>query len=225
MKPRTLRNSLFFLLLLACVSCNSIFWKNDPLLIVRDDACEAPCWQGITPGVTTFDEAKMLAQNVAINISDNEVVVPEKITINYNMPYLVVSFEKPSVAVDVYVDDQNVVKWIIFNFARKNRPELGELIQIFGEPEKIGLCHRYFEIRQATVHVSYPQIDMFFGRKLSIDGEKFSVPYSLETPIDYLLYRASPEIPPLDFTFPWAESGVLEFSPAECNPASPCCQQ
>ncbi|HNS38456.1 MAG TPA: hypothetical protein PKM01_11785, partial [Anaerolineaceae bacterium] len=137
MKPRTLRNSLFFLLLLACVSCNSIFWKNDPLLIVRDDACEAPCWQGITPGVTTFDEAKILAQNVTINISDNEAVLPEKITINYDMPYLVVRFGKPSVGVRIEFDEQNIVDRISFNFDRKHRPELGEVIQIFGEPESI----------------------------------------------------------------------------------------
>ena len=167
----------------------------------------------------------MLAQNVAINISDNEVVVPEKITINYDMPYLVVRFGKPSVAVKIDVDEQNIVESIKFDFERKNRPELGEVIQIFGEPESIDLCHDYFEIRRVFVAVSYPQIEIVFERRLPIDGEKFSVPYSLETPIDYLLYRASPEIPFGDFLFPWAESGVLEFSPAECNPASPCCQQ
>ena len=226
MKPRTLRNGLFFLLLLACVSCNSIFWKNDPLLIVRDDACEAPCWQGITPGVTTFDEAKILAQNVAINISENEVVLPDDVlVVNSSSHPLVVSFDKQSIYVEVEFDEQNIVDGIFFNFDRKHRPELGEVIQIFGEPESIDLCHDYFEIRRVFVAVSYPQIEIVFERRLPIDGEKFSVPYSLETPIDYLLYRASPEILFGDFSFPWAESGVLEFSPAECNPASPCCQQ
>jgi hypothetical protein len=225
MKPRTLRNSLFFLLLLACVSCNSIFWKNDPLLIVRDDACEAPCWQGITPGVTTFDEAKILAQNVAINISDNEVVLPEKITINYDMPYLVVRFGKPSVAVIIDVDEQNIVESIKFDFERKNRPELGEVIQIFGEPESIDLCHIYFEIRRVRVAVSYPQIEIVFEKRLPIDGDTFTVPYSLITLVDYVRYRAPSEISIQDFTFPWAEKGILEFSPEECNPASSCCQQ
>ncbi|HNS38457.1 MAG TPA: hypothetical protein PKM01_11790 [Anaerolineaceae bacterium] len=223
MKPRTLRNSLFFLLLLACVSCNSIFWKNDPLLIVRDDACEAPCWQGITPGVTTFDEAKILAQNITINISENEVVLPDDVfVVDSSSHPLVVSFDKQSIYVEVEFDDQNIVDRIFFNFDRKHRPGLGEVIQIFGEPESIGLCHQYFEVRRVFVITSYPQIGLFFERRLPIDGDTFRVSYSLRTRVDYLLYRASPEKRSLDFTFPWAQSGILEFSPEERNPASNC---
>ena len=225
MKPRTLRNSLFFLLLLTCVSCNSIFWKNDPLLIVRDDACEAPCWQGITPGITTFDEAKILAQNVAINISDNEVVLPDDVrVVDAGSHFLTINFEKQSVSVRIEFDEQNIVDSISFYFDWNHRPELGEIIQILGEPESIGLCHDLFEIRRAIVHVSYPQVDMQFIRKLPINGDTFTVPYSLKTRIDYLLYRASSETLIQDFTFPWAEKGVLEFSPEKCNPESDCCK-
>jgi len=226
MKPRTLRNSLFLLLLLTCVSCNSLFWKNDPLLIVRDDACEAPCWQGITPGVTTFDEAKILAQNVTINISDNEVVLPDDVfVVDSSYHPLVVSFDKQSIYVRVEFDEQNIVERISFYFDRNHRPELGEIIQILGEPESIGLCHDLFEVRRVFVSVSYPHIDCVFERRLPIDGDTFWVSYSSGSRVDYLIYRASPEIPIEDFRFPWAEKGILEFSPAECNPASPCCQQ
>ncbi len=225
MKTATCRKGFILFLLLVCASCHSVSWKNNPLVIVSDRECEAPCWQGITPGVTTFDEAKILAQNITINISENEVLLPDDVrVVDASSHFLTINFEKQSVAVRVEVDEQNIVDRISFYFDRKHRPELGEIIQILGEPESIGLCHDLFEIRRAIVHVSYPLVDMQFIRKLPINGDTFTVSYSLKTRIDYLLYRASSETLIQDFTFPWAEKGVLEFSPEKCNPESDCCK-
>ena len=46
--------SLIFILSLS--SCGIFIPEDDLMKIVESDICKAPCWQGITPGVTTKDE-------------------------------------------------------------------------------------------------------------------------------------------------------------------------
>jgi len=224
MKTATCCKGFILFLLLVCASCHSVSWKNNPLVIVSDRECEAPCWQGMTPGITNFEEAQQLAENVMIKISEDEVILPDKIIVSENKSFLVVRFNTPPISARVEFDQEGIVEGITFRFERKSRPEIGEIIQIFGNPDSITLSHHYFEIRRVFVTLWYPHIGVYFIKKLPITGETFKVPYSLKTRVDYLVYRASPQIPIREFSFPWAEKGVLEFSPEKCNPESDCCK-
>jgi hypothetical protein len=124
-----------FLLLL--IGCDPV---HIPQTIFSDDVCSAPCWNGITPGITSQNEALLL-------LSDMEEVSQISISVNtYEPEYLdtfniIISFglinpPNNNSTGRLFIIN-NTVEMI--SFTHDLNFTLAEAIELFGEPESVSI--------------------------------------------------------------------------------------
>ena len=213
MQKRTLWVIGFCLSLLALSACT---WVGQPAAleeVISSADCTAPCWRGITPGVTTFAEAQTLVQ--AMQDPASGAPMPAYVGVIETAQTLLVYFDQPEVNVDLHADSQGLISDISFNFEALKPGQqfkLGEMIARFGEPDALHVCHEQAEVRRAVVRVVYPQIEMTFEQELPSDETTFSVAYTKNTRLNTLTYYAPRQIPGCDFSAPWAGYGEVSFS-------------
>jgi hypothetical protein len=105
-------------------------YLNDQSLLT-DQPCAAPCFQGITPGVTTFADAVALLQN---NAAFTNVQSREKTDQNPPVVQWSTAGNQPCCQL-VANPDTNIVESIFINVAPSMN--LGQVIEKYGEPEYV----------------------------------------------------------------------------------------
>lgn len=99
---------------------------NDTSLIAEDAPCEAPCWQGITPGETSWNEAQTILEDLpmATNLDVQATRNDERL----------VNFEARDgrQCCRVYAEDGETVTDILTLLAPQMT--LGQVIEVHGEP-------------------------------------------------------------------------------------------
>lgn len=225
MKKKFAYISLLILLLISISlsSCSLRIEKVNPLEVIDSGDCSAPCWRGIIPGVTTLDEAWVIAQSMleVINSTENAPISIEK---DGKGEYIIIYFDKISVTFSA--DSLGVVEEgdFYFHLLRElEKPTMGDLLSIYGEPESIEICHELMEMRRAIVYIYYPQMYLLFDQTLPIEGDDYSVSVNKNTHIDtILLLPRAHERPVYDFSFSWTGYGDVVIEPAKRNEGSIC---
>lgn len=222
MRKKLLR-PLVFIIMLAISSCSINSDKNDPLHVIDSEGCSAPCWRGIKPGVTTLDEAWIIAQQM-VQASNTNEVVPTEIKKNAADRYIIIYFGKTSLT--FYADSQGVIEEGEFYFhllRHSEKPKLDDLLSVYGEPDSIEICHDLMEIRRAIVYIYYSQMYFLFEQSLPLYGDSFDVPIEKNTRIEYItLLPQTYERPVYDFSFKWTGYGGVSITPVQATPGSIC---
>lgn len=208
MKNKVLIYLCFLALILVTSSCTLRQTAKDPLTILTMKTCEPPCWQGITPGITTKEEARTLIHNMKFLPDRPDLLIPD-----FNEIYWVntgsFDFREPNIWVEIRADEQDIVDYIVFNFASNNRPKLGDCTDLLGEPQFIGMSTgrggAYFRL-------IYPYTEILYSRSMAFRPDPVRMPYSSSTRIGTIVYRSDQVNPTdLDFIFPWNEKAILQF--------------
>jgi hypothetical protein len=212
MKNKILIHLFLLTMILVTSSCTPTKIEEDPLTILAIKTCEPPCWQGITPGVTNFDEAISFVQQISIVSKNTDMLVPDDIFSN-NEFGVSFYFTEPQIKVQILVNDQEIVDYIKFTFADRNRPRLGDCVILYGEPQFIGLSiNRGLEFTESRFQIKYPQITLGFFRDMIFRPKLVKIPYSSFTHIKSITYFSRLIEPTnYDYIFPWKKNGVLEY--------------
>jgi len=202
--------SLCVILILS--SCTPTKIEKDPLTILAMKTCEPPCWQGITPGVTTFAEAKTLIKQIIIFPERPNILAPSNIYKD-GVTRADVDFLEPNVEVNIYADEESIVDYIIFKFTDKHPLHLGDCIELYGEPQFIGLSIiKGLRFTYNQIQVAYPNIGVNFYTDMPRWTDLVKIPYSSSTKISTIVYSSEPiERSDFDFIFPWNEEAILQF--------------
>lgn len=108
--------------------------RDDALLndtsLISGDPCEAPCWNNITPGETSWRDALIIVEDDPRLVNVEVVEDPESDAqlINFNAP------EGPQCC-RVFSDDGETISAVLLLLAPEMR--LGQVIDKFGEPQYI----------------------------------------------------------------------------------------
>jgi len=125
----------FLLILLFITACKP---TNSKISILKESSCEPPCWNGITPGTTTYSEASQILTKLAGIDSENVVDLnqPWKIFNRYIRFVLYKNSPLTTVQTDgeIYFIDNEVVALLL---QRNIGKTFGEMIEIAGKPEML----------------------------------------------------------------------------------------
>ena len=211
MKKMILIHLFLLTMVLVTSSCSLAQIEEDPLTILEMKTCEPPCWQGITPGVTTLEEANILTQQITYVPSGSDILEPDRVFTD-GIHGINFRFREPYPDVEIFANEQGVIDRIVFLFDRKNLPKLGDCTEIFGEPQFIGMSVTFFEARRSFIIFAYSQITLQFSRGMAFRLDPVKISYSSNVHIESVTYH-SEQIKPTDFEyyFPWKEKAILQF--------------
>jgi hypothetical protein len=212
MTNKTLIHLCLLLLILLSTSCSHHQADEDPLIILKMKTCEAPCWQGIVPGITTITEANEMVHGIKYFTSGKDIIIPDDIVIS-EIYGPIVRFREPEVEAYIYADEEGIVDYIMFKFPGRNHLHLGDCIDLYGEPQFIGLSIiKGAEFVQNDFLVVYPNIGINFNKDMPRWTDLVKIPYSSSTKIIAIVYSSEPiERTDFDFIFPWNEEAILQF--------------
>lgn len=146
-----LRKTYFLLLILVVtllVSCSN---QEVDLFLVGDDNCKIPCWNLITPGLTTKTDA--------INRVE---ILPNKEDYSFTQSDIYFKYNAKRVRIQLRETNQ-IVETI--NFDLDNIP-LGEIVDLLGQPEYLSFL---FDSGGCTLFVYYPKVGAYFGGQCKSD--------------------------------------------------------
>lgn len=153
MKHRVLLPGLFALVLLFAACAPPPPLRDDSLLqdtsLLSDDPdCAAPCWRGITPGVTPWRDALTILEDDAslenVNVQEDE-----------NSPVKVAEFQQRggSACCQMFTDEAGVNVKVIFLRVAPT-VTLGDLINVQGDPAYV--VGSQYSDDQAVMNLIYP---------------------------------------------------------------------
>jgi hypothetical protein len=172
-----------FLVIFLCIfgsSCSIFAWEPSPIthpFLIGTEECRPPCWEGIIPGETTYEEALDF-------LRDSEFVS--------NEGWIEIKHEKPSLhwlrgdGNGAYIDFYENKAVIIEFLDRERFYDLGSMANHFGEPDgyTVGFDQGIYAIK-----VFYPDIGLVF-----VAYQEWGDPISQDMPV-VRYYFLSPEDP------------------------------
>lgn len=170
--------------------------RDDRLLhdrsLITGDPCAAPCWRGITPGVTAWDDALVI-------LEDDPTILDAAIQTAGDSAAVAASFAEPSgldASGQLFSDDGETVGLTFLRLA----PDitLGEVREVYGEPTYAVGTPFSDNPPQAIVNLVYPDDQMIVyifaqGRtgKLDNGSEVVGTLYMKSADMDTLLETSS----------------------------------
>jgi len=170
--------------------------ENVAILHLTD--CELPCWIGIIPGQTTFEDARQRVQEVYGNLSDHTLIEGAPGS------YVITSRTRGDAGLSyIYIAEEGgdrgpIVASIVFSgrMPPRDNPTMGWLHDTFGSPAYI-----FLEVtRSGTTYrpyLQYPQYGITVGLeesecgRITIDSPVVLLTlYKDITPLEKLAYRA-----------------------------------
>jgi hypothetical protein len=195
-RSRLLLPGLLLLVLLAAACSPPPELRDQKLLndtsLLSGEPCEAPCWNGITPGITTWDEARTILEDDP-SIEDPTLQTAE------DSASVAASFKEPG-GVDasgqIFSEDGETVGLIFLRLA----PDmvLDDVLAKYGDPTWVIGTPFSDDPPQAIVNLVYPENQMIVyvfvpGKEGAIDGtnEVVGVLYMKPEDMDTLLRTSS----------------------------------
>jgi hypothetical protein len=157
MKLHLLIPGILLVLLAACSPPPNLrdatMWQDDSLL--TGEPCAAPCWQGITPGETSWTEARIFIEDLVpegqrqFQEQEGQIGGIWRTSETEQFCCAIVSNSGPS------VDENDIVDYIQVRLAPN--VTLGELIEVLGEPTYVVNGEEVSE-DQAYIVLLYPDV-------------------------------------------------------------------
>jgi hypothetical protein len=156
MRLRLILPGLFALVLIMAACAPPPNLRDEKLLqdtsLIDSEPCAAPCWRGITPGVTAWSDARTILEDDAtlqnLQFQDDE-----------NSDARVASWEQKdgSACCQMFSSEDGELVNVLFLRTAPNIP-LGELFEAHGEPTYA--VSSEFSEDQAIVNLIYPDVPM-----------------------------------------------------------------
>jgi hypothetical protein len=160
-----------------------------PTTSILASECQAPCWNGIVPGVTTKEDLLHILPSIsAIDPKSIVIVSPNPLSIYSD---LVVSKALTGEKITIALTDDKVISIIISGDLNMS---FGEAIEKYGEPEYIivfGTIGRGFlwsDAIHTIVHAINPSKGVMFGYDASEAGKKWQSEISPGVKLDNVYY-------------------------------------
>ena len=166
-------------------------------LMLNNADCRLPCWWGITPGVTEWEEARQFLQSFASSIYYNESF-PE----DYNVEYGIVQTGYFFGAADYFVRNGTVISIVVNPIGTYLGYQLNQMLANYGEPDGVSI----FTYPDYLSHGQLP-----FNVILRYAEENMTALYAFESEIIGDNVRSCPGYQPIG---PWLFIGELQ-DPAE----------
>ena len=128
---------------------------KDTWLIGTED-CRPPCWNGIIPGDTTFEEALNVIQSLGFINNKGEIRVGEDESYIY-------WYRGDSKKVKIYLYENKV---ILMRLDKLSRLDLGSVVDHFGEPDGYTV---FIDDLGGIVEVFYPNYGLVFEMNLEVE--------------------------------------------------------
>ncbi|MDZ4766857.1 MAG: hypothetical protein SGI73_20145 [Chloroflexota bacterium] len=188
MKFRLLLPGLLVLVLLTA-ACSAPELRDSKLLqdtsLATGDPCAAPCWRGITPGETSWSDARTI-------LEDDTTLENLQVQTDENSPAAAAEWQQRggSACCQAFTEDGETVSILFLRTAPT--VTLGEVIDAHGEPSyAIGSP---FSDTQAIVNVIYPSVPMVVYAfvpgivgEISAGSEIIGVLYMTQKDMDLLI--------------------------------------
>lgn len=173
-RSRLILPGLLLLLVMLAAACSPPPELRDQKLLNDDslltgEPCEAPCWRGITPGVTAWSEALTI-------LEDDRTIEDPTVQTAEDSPAVAASFKEPGgidASGQIFSDDGQTVGLIFLRLA----PDmvLNDVIDKYGEPTWVIGTPFSDDPPQAIVNLVYPDNQMIVyvfvpGKDGAIDG-------------------------------------------------------
>lgn len=188
------RKLIIPILMLMPTSCSSPAWEPSPIthpFLIGTEECRPPCWEGIIPGETTFEEARDF-------LRDSEFVSAEGWIKTQDDKSSLIWYRRDGDSAIIRFYENKV---ILINFRFRERIyDLGSMANHFGEPEgyTVGFDEGFYSIT-----VFYPNIGLVIGAR-----QEWGDPISQDMSVEWF-YFLSPEDP---VNFPSIFHYYLKFS-------------
>lgn len=191
--------------------------RDDKLLqdtsLTSDEPCAAPCWRGITPGVTPWSSALTILEDDP-TLSDPQTQSDE------NSSAVIAEFQQSGTDVSccqIYSENGDVVDIIFLRTAPTTT--LGQVIEAKGEPSY--LIGSPYSDDQAIMNVIYPEIATVIYAfvpgttgALSADSEIIGVLYMRQDEMDLLMQTSELQAWEGYQTYQAYEESELEITPS-----------
>lgn len=180
--------ALIALVLAACSPTVNLLDENNlkDTSLLSGEPCEAPCWNGITPGETTFRDAKILVEDDS-RYSNVEEVESEEETEERLFGF---SDGDANVCCQIYSRDGDIVESMLFLLSPLMT--LGEVVDKYGDPTY--LTGEEVAEGQSIMFLLYPDVPIVLyafveGTEgtLSADSEIIGLLYMTETEIQQII--------------------------------------
>ena len=218
--------ALVCIALLFISSCTPSTQRRDLLEIITNSSCEPPCWRGITPGETTFSEAKVLVQAIQTNATGNNEMIRGDIWFDDENERILINFDRPRLHMRIHSTNNGIIKNIMFwvdSGLNIYQIKLQDMIHYFGEPDTIDFCYGSGETRGAIIGFSSSQVEYnFYKPRLPFNIDTFEFPISKNSRIDIINYNDSWVNPGDKIFSPWTGYGSYQFTPPDPNGEMDC---
>ena len=129
--------------------------------IFEHPSCSPPCWEGITPGLTTKEEALSILSK--LNMIDQPIVDPNQAFINFDDAFHFTFYHDINRLGFIYIFDDKVST---IAFDNKLNTKLQQAIKLFGNPKSI-LVEHAGEYDAATL--LNPEKGIIYGYRFHLD--------------------------------------------------------
>jgi len=180
--------ALIVIVLAACAPTVNLLDENNlkDTSLITGDPCEAPCWNGIVPGETTFRDALIIVEDDTRYLNVEEVE-PEEETEERLFGF---SDGEANVCCQVYSRDGEIIESMLFLLAPQMT--LGEVVDKYGEPAY--LTGEEVAEEQAIMFLVYPDVPIVLysfvegaGGDLTEDSEIVGVLYMTEAEMQTII--------------------------------------
>lgn len=140
---------LFFCLLAAAILAGCQAKKS---ILLEDTLCPYPCWQNITPGVSSREDALKILRETTL-LASTPSAIPRKIdNVQSDSSWVFIDSLSEESGRITYFNDR--VAYIRFHV--NNNLRLGEMIDYYGEPELLSVISGWNDSRWLEVGWIYP---------------------------------------------------------------------
>ena len=180
----SLRNLMFLILLLIASSCTTTSgittatWEPKPIThpwLIGAEVCRPPCWNGIIPGETTFEEALDIVLDLEFFSEEGSIKTQDDKSSLYWY-----GGDRNNAYIDFYENKVIFIQLLIEIY------DLGSVVNHFGEPDGYTVD---FDEGFYAIKVFYPNIGLVF-----VSYQDWGDPISQDMPGDSF-YFLSPEDP------------------------------
>ncbi len=176
MAKKTLSIFVSLIILFSLVACKPTY-----TFILEDTACNPPCWNDITPGISTEAEAVFLLKNnpQVINSSIDRNIDVRQETINIYWDF----FDKPGAYGFIKIRQGKVEGISFFPSYGKIALRLTQLFQEFGEPGKVLSVYNSNSLKEGEIYFYYEEQGILATYSLKLEKPKFRHLLQPESPI------------------------------------------
>src|SRR5687768_14319876 len=162
---------LTFLIMVMSTSCSVLksrmipepnLTTDDSKMLVRyllenHAGCRLPCWWGITPGKTTWVEARQILEKVSLYVGGQQSSDDFYANVNAYLPY---PYDFATYMEHLYGVKNGVVDYIrIYNFNLAPNYSLANLLQSYGQPSEVWIR----TLPKAERGIQHFIVDVFYG--------------------------------------------------------------